>query len=94
MAIRPDDEERVAQLMTAAHPVAALAARVGHDREYTAQLVRAAHADDPRQLEQLLLNAGVSGTVTVQRQAGQQQVFSIHIDIGPIHISIDVKKSK
>ena len=87
----PQEEERVPQLMEAGHAVAALAARIGYDRDYSAQLVRAAHADDPREIERLLTSAGVSGTASISQQ---RQVFSIHIDIGPLHISIDVKKSK
>jgi hypothetical protein len=91
MAIQLEEKERVPQLMEAANAVAALAARVGYDREYSAQLVRAAHANEPREIERLLAIAGVSGTASI---AQQRQVFSIHLDIGPLHVSIDVSKSK
>lgn len=85
------EEDRTLHVVTAAHPVAALAARVSHDHDFTAQLVRAAHANDARQIEQLLEGAGVTGAVAAINQ--QRQIISIHLDIGPIHISIEISKS-
>jgi hypothetical protein len=91
MTMQTEERERVPQLMEAANAVAALAARVGYDREYSTQLVRAAHANEPREIERLLATAGVSGTASIVQQ---RQVFSINIDIGPLHVSIEVNKSK
>lgn len=70
--------------MSAALPVAALAARIAYDSTFSTGLVEAAHKQDHDAFRALMAKAGV--------QDATLHHASIHIDIGPIHIHADWDK--
>lgn len=92
--------ESVNQLMEAARPVAALAARLGSDSDYAAKLVHAAHENDARQMEEIFREAGVpdaTATIAKPRSAAAAQrtrTYGITVNVGPIQFSIKVEIKK
>ena len=91
------------QLMEAARPVAALAARLSADSELAEQLVHAAHENDTARLEELFRHAGLHGAKatieggteqTAAAAATKTRTYGITVDIGPVHFSIKVEIKK
>jgi hypothetical protein len=92
------------QLMEAARPVAALAARLSADSELAGQLVHAAHENDTRRMEELFREAGVHGAKATiddgetERAAAaaatRTRTYGITVDVGPVHFSIKVEIKK
>jgi hypothetical protein len=99
-----EGHESAHQLMEAARPVAALAARLGSDSELAGQLVHAAHQNDTKRMEEIFRAAGVHGaTATIDPEpeqgrtaaaAGRTRTYGITVDIGPVHFSIKVEIKK
>ena len=93
--------ESAQQLMEAARPVAALAARLSADSDLAGQLVHAAHENDTRRMEELFRDAGVHGAKATidggtERAAAatRTRTYGITVDVGPVHFSIKVEIKK
>jgi hypothetical protein len=92
------------QLMEAARPIAALAARLGSDSELAGQLVHAAHENDTGRMEEIFRAAGVHGaTATIDPEpehgktaaaVARTRTYGITVDVGPVHFSIKIEIKK